>query len=161
MIRSNLEINYGIYFTAGLPPKLHGVSNDLSKATSGGKVWNDKDDTFGNLPSFIDGGYVFQTPARVYRDVVMIIVVYQPSTIYVSSEAGGRSGGFGSSLPNDGWVLQEGTVHTSCCILSQIWKKIVTNKGMTTITLPVITTGEMVGSIFVKGNTSKFQNIPL
>ena len=139
------------------PPVLQGVDYVLSKATNGGKVWKDRDYKFGNLPHFLVGAHYFQTPVRVNRDVVLTIDVYGPAIIYVSSEGGSRSGGFESTLPNDGWVRQDGVVSTGCCSLSNLWKKRLANGGLNTITLPAISTNEMVGSILVSGMITVFE----
>ena len=81
----------------------------------------------------------------------MKILIYQPTTIYISIHDGTYSGGFDSSLSSDGWKQEDGVVKTSWTSLSQIWKKTFTNNGLTTITLPALTK-ELIGVIFVEGN---------
>ena len=147
--------------------QLDGVSYETSTAENDGIVWNDRGYKFSNLPSYLIGTLLFQVPHYgVSRGTVIKILVYNPSTIYIAHEdacnihAQCRSGGFESSLTKSGWTLvtENGGVSTGCCTFKYIWKKVVSNDGPTTITLPGTTTGATVHSIFIRGNS--FEIIP-
>ena len=142
-------------FIAVHPPEIRGVSYELSTAFNYGIIWIDRNYQFTNLPSFLVGANVFQVPHReIPLGTVIEILIYTPSIVYIAREKS-RSGGFESSLPDDGWILvtDQGVVGSNLGFhYTNIWKKEVSSYGLTTLSLPATTTRELVHSIFVQGN---------
>ena len=146
---------------AGKAPELKGVNYKTSVANNGNLVWMDRDYKFSMLPDYLKDTVLFQVPHKsIRRGTVIELIVHQPSTIYIGHE-GSRSGGFTTSLLSAGWELitNKSPLRTGCCTLSNIWKKVVTNSGLTTISLPATTTGETVHSIFVRETEKKCDDL--
>ena len=143
------------------PPSLRGVNYKLSTAANDDIIWIDREYKFSNLPSFVNGATLFQVPHKsIPLGTVIEILVYNPSTIYIAHEGSARSGGFQSTLPDEGWILvtNQGTTRfTVQGTFQYIWKKHVTKIGLNTLSLPATTTSELVHSIFVQGNKLQFQ----
>ena len=143
-------ISYLTNFTSA--PELRGVRYKLSAAINNGTVWVDRNYKFSNMPAYLEGTLLFQVPHKAIRQGTIIeFLSHQPSTIYLAHE-GVRNGGFKTSLPKYGWklVTNHAQLRTGCCNLRYIWKKVVTNDDLTTISLPATTTSETVHCIFVQ-----------
>ena len=143
-------ISYLTNFTSA--PELRGVRYKLSAAINNGTVWVDRNYKFSNMPAYLEGTLLFQVPHKAIRQGTIIeFLSHQPSTIYLAHEAV-RNGGFKTSLPKYGWklVTNHAQLRTGCCNLRYIWKKVVTNDDLTTISLPATTTSETVHCIFVQ-----------
>ena len=133
-------------------PELRGVRYKLSAAINNGTVWVDRNYKFSNMPAYLEGTLLFQVPHKAIRQGTIIeFLSHQPSTIYLAHEAV-RNGGFKTSLPKYGWnlVTNHARLRTGCCNLRYIWKKVVTNDDLSTISLPATTTSETVHCIFVQ-----------
>ena len=150
-------ISYLKIFT--LAPELRGVRYKLSAAINNGTVWVDRNYKFSNMPAYLEGTLLFQVPHKAIRQGTIIeFLSHQASTIYLAHE-GVRNGGFKSSLPKYGWklVTNHAQLRTGCCNLRYIWKKVVTNDDLTTISLPATTTSETVHCIFVQSMYTRTQ----
>ena len=98
---------------------------------------------------------MFQLPYKAIRQgTVTEILVHQPSTLYLGHESR-RNGGFPETLPNYGWelVTSNAGIKTGGGDLDYIWKKVVSNDSLTTISLPDTKTSETTHCLFVQ---SKF-----
>ena len=72
----------------------------------GAVIWNDRTYTFQDpLPELLIGGVYIKGPYKaIPQGTVINVTVSQSATLYVAFEAqstGGRSGGFGFSLPGE------------------------------------------------------------
>ena len=146
---------------SGKAPELKGVKYKISVANNGNLVWMDRHYKFSMLPDYLKDTVLFQVPHKsISRGTIIELLVYQPSTIYIGHE-GSRSGGFTTSLLSAGWelVTNKSPLRTGCCTLSNIWKKVVTSSGLTTISLPATTTGGTVHSIFVRETQKKCDDL--
>ena len=117
-------------------------------------MWNDRNYSFSNLPSYLVGTIHLKVPHVISQDTVINITVKTPSTIYIAHEAGSRSGGFDNSLNRSEWILKNdnASIHYSDKngTLKYVWKKVTS--GPKKITLPR-TTGQTVHTIFATGNS--------
>ena len=154
-------ISYFTNFT--IAPELRGVRYKLSAAINNGTVWVDRNYKFSNMPAYLEGTLLFQVPHKAIRQGTIIeFLSHQPSTIYLAHEAV-RNGGFKTSLPKYGWklVTNHAKLRTGCCNLRYIWKKVVTNDDLTTLSLPATTTSETVHCIFVQSMYTRIRIVKL
>ena len=129
----------------------------MSAAVNNSTVWVDRNYKFSNLPDYLEGTLLFQVPYKAIRQgTVTEILVHQPSTLYLGHELS-RNGGFQKTLPKFGWelVTNEAGIKTGGGNLDYIWKKVVSNDSLTTISLPETTTSETTHCIFVQSNYTK------
>ena len=123
-----------------------------------GTVWVDRNYKFSNLPDYLEGTLLFQLPYKAIRQgTVTEILVHQPSTLYLGHESN-RNGGFPKTLPKYGWelVTSNAGIKTGGGGLDYIWKKVVSNDSLTTISLPDTKTSETTHCLFVQSKLRYF-----
>ena len=135
-----------------LEPELTGTSYEIDIAENNGDIWNDRDYKFKNLPDYLEGAIVAKIPVRLDQEATIQIVVHEPTTIYIVHEQS-RSGGFETSLPEDGWTLLDDDLPNTFSLgrNNYAWEKKITASGTTTLTLPA-RTKETVCSILFRNN---------
>ena len=70
---------------------------------TGGKVWTDRDYTFRELPSEVEGGVLFSGPHRIPSGSVLTLNGGQDGTMYALLTKG-RDGTYKNTLANNGWT---------------------------------------------------------
>ena len=138
--------------TEGFLPKLNDIKYDLTAASNGAQVWIDENYKFSNLPRFLDGSIHFQLEYQIIkRGTVIEVSVFKQSIIYIAYEDNGKET-FGNNLKIEGWslVTSKGNIRTGCCSLTYIWKKFVSNTGLTILSIPEIPDDRFVFTLFIQ-----------
>ena len=83
---------------------------------------------------------MYQGPKQVPSGLSIEITIDKPSIVYIAHEDS-RSGGFQTTLPNDGWTLvsDQSTIVAGSIPLKYLWSKEVTSIARAAVTLPETT----------------------
>ena len=111
-------------------PSVSGIAATRVDANIGVEVWNDRAYPIAELPFFLEGSQLFQTPHKTIASGTEIKVEnVQQSFVYIALEIGeGRDGGLLETLPEQGWTLMTGEVIWTGALgdperLASIWGK--------------------------------------
>jgi len=122
-----------------------------STANRNGKIWNDRDYTFTQLPAVLDGAAVFQGPTRI-PDGDVLTFSGGKGTFYALLTLN-RDGGYLSSLTSAGWI-KEGEMAASWKYKQQDNPMTVLSKSVTagTLKLPAASGSDTVVAFLFKSD---------
>ena len=133
-----------------------GVKNNLDIATEGAikdggvSIWINSNYHFKKLPSYLKGAHVFRLPFPMPSNTPGFeIILYRPSTVFISTYHSSAEGGFRSDLENDGWKRFSENIETTWTTLRYMYSKTFTG-NKTRIHFKQMSQS-FYGAIFVRG----------
>ena len=128
-------------------------SKRLSSAVVGNRVWKDRNYRFVQLPKTLNRAMFFKTPETIPEGSEIKILIYRPTSIYITSTFW-HSYDYKDSFTRDDWIMLSDEVSIESPnnhrVLERTWKKTFEEFAVTVITLPT-SYKKFVGIIFIKG----------
>ena len=147
------------------PPKFTAKNSKYLYARKNIKIWNDRTDTIGDLPSVLQNLHFLQVNSKGHKDKKYSIIVLGEMTIYlgirrnIGNDDRGNTNAIGKAITNftstldkNIWIEEQLTISADCC---KFWAHTKKTNDSETISLPTINTDEFPITVFIGGKALK------